>query len=138
MRSWRFVDIKSQAISVLYEFMCHMFPPYATGLFDSTKKSCRKIWWTGKRDRIFGTENFLAKHQIHFSMKRIFKIEDLGVLMPIKNEEAQFLCGGTRDGGPEQSQTIGDSSMSSSSDSDSNDKDSDGPPEQQGGGPEWV
>lgn len=60
-------------------------------------------------------------------MKRIFKIEELSALMPIRNEEAQFLCGGARDGGPDQSQTIADSSLSSSADSDANDKDSDGP-----------
>lgn len=75
---------------------------------------------------------------MRFFMKRLFKIEDLGVLMPIRNEEAQFLCGGTRDGDPDQSKTIADSSMSSSTDIDSNGHDSDGPPADQDPGPEMT
>lgn len=60
--------------------------------------------------------------------KKIFKIEELDALTPIKNEEAKFLCGGGAEPTLQSdlSKTEGNSTHSSSADADANTQDSDG------------
>lgn len=58
--------------------------------------------------------------------KKVFKIEELDALTPIKNEEAKFLCGGAEPTlQSDLSKTEGNSTHSSSADADANTQDSD-------------
>lgn len=58
--------------------------------------------------------------------KKVFKIEELDALTPIKNEEAKFLCGGAEPTlQSDLSKTEGNSTHSSSADAYANTQDSD-------------
>lgn len=77
--------------------------------------------------------------------KKVFKIEELDALTPIKNEEAKFLCGGAEPTlQSDLSKTEGNSTHSSSADADANTQDSDGAvhsdtqPQPQPAQPNWV